>query len=202
MNTPRWLFSSLFPSLFSSLFWAGPCMFQGCQPTAREAEFLLEKKTVYGKIMEAQPGSPPPHRPTPTHTLQVCPPEELFQQPALLLVLRSLCSLESHLDCQEPNRRRAEGGAGVLGGPCGSSPGVSPSHRLTPSRTTGMGFHDSLWARTQRSGPIVPSPGHSSPSSVCSDAHSPQPRSGCLSVSLTQHISDLEPGLQPAKVRC
>lgn len=88
-TTPQWLFSSLLYFLLFSLFWAGPCMFQGCQQTAGEAEFLLEKKkkNVYGKIMEAQPGSHPPN----THTFQVlCPPGELFQPPALPLILWSL----------------------------------------------------------------------------------------------------------------
>lgn len=120
-NTPQWLFSSLLYFLLFSLFWAGPCMFQGCQQTAGEAEFLLEKKNVYGKIMEAQPSSHPPN----THTFQVlCPPGELFQPPALPLLLWSLCFLKSHLQCQEASGLRAVGGVGVFGGPAHDRNGV------------------------------------------------------------------------------
>lgn len=86
--TVAFLFRLYFP-LFSIRF-SGPVFacFKAVS-TAREDELLLEKKNVYGKITEAQPGSPP------THTLSKLslPQGSSCQQPALLLILRSLCSL-------------------------------------------------------------------------------------------------------------
>lgn len=86
--------SPLFPCLFSSpLGWS--CMFQGCQQTAREDEFLLLRKVFMVKSRKHSPATP---------TLRSPSPQETASSSQLSLFLASLCSLESHLDCQERKR--------------------------------------------------------------------------------------------------
>lgn len=86
--------SPLFPCLFNSpLGWS--CMFQGCQQTAREDEFLLLRKVFMVKSRKHSPATP---------TLRSPSPQETASSSQLSLFLASLCSLESHLDCQERKR--------------------------------------------------------------------------------------------------
>lgn len=91
---PQW--PSCFPAV-SLPFQFSPWLVlhvSGLSADCQGGRVSLTEKSVYGKITEAQPSYP--------HPPQSLPPGDRFQQPAFSLA--SLCSLESHLDCQERKR--------------------------------------------------------------------------------------------------